>query len=87
MDLCNSSRPEQRAICRSRRIKQTETAGTPLTSVEKSVHTPRNPEQTNRSVDKPFSCVLMHQGDLEKETTVNDANLRSGGSVPEWEGH
>lgn len=29
----------------------------------------------------------MHQGDLERETTVNDANLRSGGSVPEWEGH
>jgi hypothetical protein len=27
----------------------------------------------------------MHQDDLE--TTVNDANLRSGGIVPEWEGH
>jgi hypothetical protein len=58
-----------------------------LTSVEKSVHTSRSPEPTNKPVDKPFSCVLMHQGDLERETTVNDANLRSGGSVPEWEGH
>jgi hypothetical protein len=29
----------------------------------------------------------MHHGDLEKEITVNEANLRCGGSVPEWEGH
>jgi len=75
----------------SRRFKHTETAGTSLTSVEKSVQTSRRLEQTNkqtnRPVDKSFSCSLDASWRPGKGDTVNDANLRSGGSVPEWEGH